>query len=268
MKDYKEMDNLIFEFGKDTNHFASTYAGKMPPAIKSQLQDLMFTGFAKEIEAIQQREELEIKYKKKFYDKLLRTKRKLVNKDRADAWFDKIFQKYFNKGILEHLIVYAIRFLYRNELFVPKRLFSQINNDELLAQFTLSAIEYLGWNAQNDGTEPPITDETKTIDEEQDEDETSADDEEAPKDEECTDVTVYEPKEVQPVEPQQQPVVKVERTVTHEVLTTTGTPPNEPPVTSDSVDEGTDENSDTPPAISAQKEQPHFYRPGGKNGKK
>lgn len=269
MLDFKEMDELIFKFGEDTNHFADNYGSRMPPAIKTQLQELMYTGFAKEVEAIQQREELEIKYKKKFYDKLLRTKRKLVNKDRADAWFDKVFQKYFNRGLLEHLIVYAISFLFKKDLFVPKRLFKQIDNDELLGQFTYAAMEYLGWLSQTDGAEPPTKDEAEQLDEQATEEKTTDSDEETEQEAEITDVTVYEPKEIQPTEPQQQPVVKVERTITHEVMTATqGTPQPEPPVTDNTADDGIDDDSDETPVTSSQKDLPPFFRAGGKNAKK
>ena len=47
MKDYKEMDKLVFEFGDDIKYFAQNHGGTMPPAIKTQLQDLMFTSFSK-----------------------------------------------------------------------------------------------------------------------------------------------------------------------------------------------------------------------------
>ena len=174
MKDYKEMDKLVFEFGDDIKYFAKNHGGTMPPAIKTQLQDLMFTSFAKEIDAITEREELEIKYKKKFYNKLLHAKLKLAKRDRADAWFDKVFQKYFNRGILEHLLVYGVRFLYNKDLFVPKRLFVEINNDALLAQFTAAACEYFGWSIQTEPVDEPITDEEPTTDNEQQTQETTA----------------------------------------------------------------------------------------------
>lgn len=173
MKDYKEMDKLVFAFGDDIKYFAQNHGGTMPPAIKTQLQDLMFTSFAKEIDAITEREELEIKYKKKFYNKLLHAKLKLAKRDRADAWFDKVFQKYFNRGILEHLLVYGIRFLYNKDLFVPKRLFTQINNDELLGQFTVCACEYLGWAIANEAADEPTTDERQSTDTEQEQEETT-----------------------------------------------------------------------------------------------
>lgn len=177
MKDYKEMDKLVFDFGDDIKYFAQTHGGTMPPAIKTQLQDLMFTSFAKEIDAITEREELEIKYKKKFYNKLLHAKLKLAKRDKADAWFDKVFQKYFNRGILEHLLVYGVKFLYKKELFVPKRLFSQINNDELLAQFTAAACEYLGWAIASDPVEEPTVDEKQSTENEQEQEETADADE-------------------------------------------------------------------------------------------
>lgn len=163
MKDYKEMDKLVFEFGDDIKYFAKNHGGTMPPAIKTQLQDLMFTSFAKEIDAITEREELEIKYKKKFYNKLLHAKLKLAKRDRADAWFDKVFQKYFNRGILEHLLVYGVRFLYNKDLFVPKRLFVEINNDALLAQFTASACEYFGWSIQTEPVDEHTADDVTQV---------------------------------------------------------------------------------------------------------
>ncbi len=266
MNKYKSIEQIVDYYQQRYNVMADQADG-VPVPITNEMIDLEHLEMCKEVDEVVKQEKFVIKCKNKLYKKMLSAKRKIATLEKADAWFDKVFRKYFNKGILEHLIVYAIRFLYRNELFVPKRLFSQINNDELLAQFTLSAIEHLGWNAQNEAAEPPTTDEKEIEDKEQDEDETPADDEETPKDEECTDVTVYEPKEVQPTEPQAQPVVKMERTITHEVLTTTGTPPSEPLVTDD-ADDGTDENGEAPPPTSTQKEVPHFYRAGGKNGKK
>ncbi|MCM1194346.1 MAG: hypothetical protein NC099_02450 [Corallococcus sp.] len=268
MNDYKEMDQLVFEFGKDTQHFAQNYAGTMPSAIKSQLQDLMFTGFAKEIDAITEREQLEIKYKKKFYDKLLRAKMKLSKLDRADAWFDKVFQKYFNRGILEHLLVYGVRFLYKKDLFVPKRLFAQINNDELLAQFTAAACEYLGWTNSNELVEQTTTDETEPAEEQFENDENSDRDAETAQSEPTTDVTVYEPKEVQSIEQQAQPIVTLERTVTREVMTATqgGTIPT----TETDTENGTVcAEEPTTPLQSSEESSPHrFHRPGGKRAGK
>lgn len=263
MKDFKEMDEVVFRFGDDLNKFAEKYSGRMPPAIKTQLQDYMYTGFAKEIEAMTEQEEVEIKCRKKFYDKLLKTKSKLANIDRADAWFNKVFEKYFNRGLLEHLIVYAARFLHKKDLFVAKRLFVQINDDELLAEFTRAACEYLGWTDQNESTEPPTIDENEDDEQQQEIDETNADDENTtPDEEQCTDVTVYEPKEVQPAEQQAQPVVKVERTVTHEVMTATqgGTIP---PTGASDVVAADDEES----AAAPNGELPSFFRPGGKSTK-
>ena len=237
MNDYKEFVSMIFEFGKDTDYFANEYAGTMPSHIKPELQDLMFEKFGKEIDEITQQKAIEVKFKKKFYTKLLRAKKKLVSMDKADAWFDIVFQKYFNRGILEHLIVYAIKFLYKNDLFVPKRLLNQVGNDELLAEFTASACDYLGWTIQNEPVEESTVVEEEFIDEQ-------SETEETPEEVNETDVVSYESKEVQPVEQPSQPVVKVERTVTHEVATV--------------VDVEDTFKSELPP----------FFRPGGKSSKK
>lgn len=195
MKDYKEMDKLVFEFGDDIKYFAQNHGGTMPPAIKTQLQDLMFTSFAKEIDAITEREELEIKYKKKFYNKLLHAKLKLAKRDRADAWFDKVFQKYFNRGILEHLLVYGVRFLYNKDLFVPKRLFVEINNDELLAQFTAAACEYFGWSIQTEPADEPTAEETQPTENEQEQKETAVADEKTATSDENGTVSEPQPQE-------------------------------------------------------------------------
>ncbi len=263
MNSFKKMDELVFEFGKDIKYYANNFAGETPGEIKTQLYEYMFARFCKEIEAISEVEAVDIKYKKKFYNKLFKAKRKLTNLDRADAWFDKIFQKYFNRGILEHLIVYAINFLHKKDLLVAKRLFKQINNDELLAEIATSACDYLGWTSQNE----PIVDETETIDEQQQETDENAfsDEETAQNDEQCTDVVVYEAKELQPIEQQAQPLVKVERTVTHEVMTAIQgtiapvTQGNEEVAANDDEGQGTTPNG-------TRKVPPSFFRPGGKSG--
>ncbi|MCM1289629.1 MAG: hypothetical protein NC132_03140 [Corallococcus sp.] len=269
MKNYKEMDQLVFEFGDDLKYFAQNHAGAMPPVIKTRLQDLMYTKFSKELDAMEQQEQLEVKFKKRFYDKLLKAKLRLANKDRADAWFDKVFSKYFNKGLLEHLIVYAVKFLRKKDLFVPQRLFTQLNDDELLVRFTLAACERLGWTGQNDAAEQPTTDETEQTEEQAEPEKTSdGDAEQATNEAESTEVTVYEPKPVQPID---QPVVKVERTVTHEVMTAT----SQSTVQNQTAATGTDEE---PEAVTAEaqatsvkseeKTLPPFYRKGGKSGNK
>lgn len=262
MKDYKEMDKLVFDFGDDMNYFAQEYGNKMPPVIKTQLHELMYTGFAKEVDAISEREQIEIKYKKRFYDKLLKAKRKLASKDRADAWFDKVFQKYFNHGVLEHLITYAIHFLYKKDLFVPKRFFAQIGDDELLAEFTATACDYLGWTGQNEPAEQPTSDETEQIDEQPIDGEKSDNDEETNQEKEAAAVTVYEPKEVQPTDPPH-PVVTVERTVTHEVVT--ATPGALAPTTQTTNDAAADVVEEQ---MAPAKSTPNFFRPGGKSGNK
>lgn len=266
MKDFKEMDRLIFEFGKDMKYFADNYAGTMPGGIKTQIQDYMYVGFSKEIDAITEREALEIKYQKKFYDKLLKAKRKLANLERADAWFDKVFQKYFNYGVLEHLIVYAIMFLNKKFLFVAKRLFEQIGNDDLLAEFTAAACEYLGWTSQNAPAEEPTPDETESEDKQQQPEEMPLEDEATPQAETPTDVAVYESKPVQPIEQQPQPVVMLQRTVTHEVVT--ATPGGTTPATgADDITTISDDDGPTVSPKSDEKVPPSFYRPGGKSGK-
>lgn len=267
MNSFKKMDELVFEFGKDIKYYANNFAGETPGEIKTQLYEYMFARFCKEIEAISEVEAVDIKYKKKFYNKLFKAKRKLTNLDRADAWFDKIFQKYFNRGILEHLIVYAINFLHRKHLFVSKRLFAQIDNDDLLAEFTVAACDYLGWTSQRESVEEPTSDEMEVVDEEEETEDLSINDEDEADDEQCTDVTVYEPKLVQPIEQPQQPVAKVERTVTHEVMTVT--PGGTVPVEEDDDEEDIDVDGDEAASLKSEEKVTHrFHRPGGKSGNK
>lgn len=263
MKDYKEMDQLVFEFGEDLKKFVQNHAGLMPPVIKTQLQDLMYTKFAKEIDTITEQEEVEIKFKKRFYDKLLRSKIKLAKLDRADAWLNKLFGKYFNKGLLEHLIVHAIMYLNKQNLFVPQRLFAQLNDDELLAQFTISACERLGWTGQNDVVEQPTMDENEPAEEQSEASEIIDEGAEQLQDEtESTDVAVYEPKEVQSVEQSSQPVVKVERTVTHEVMTATQQVQENAQVVG--REEVADSDIATDTSVISEENAPHrFHRPGG-----
>lgn len=256
MKDYKEMDKLVFDFGDDIKYFAQNHGGTMPPMIKTQLQDLMYTYFGKEIDAIVEREELEIKFKKKFYDKLLKAKLRLAKLDRADAWFDRVFQKYFSRGILEHLIIHAIRFLRDKDLFSPKRLFTELNDNELLAQFITAACEYLGWAERSE----PVSEETE-------EEETPTEEDETPADEEQNaEVTVYEPQPVAPFEEQPKAVVKVERTVTHEVVTATQQADNSVSEADNDDEADVEEESDTS-LKSDEKVRHNYFRPGGKSSK-
>lgn len=245
MNDFKQFNHLLFEFGDDHNTFTDRYAGKMTPVIKEQMRDLMFTHFVKEIEAQEQYDLIDVKYRNKFYDKLFKTKKKLISKDRADAWFDKVFQRYFIHGVLEHLIVHAIMFLYKRNLFVPQRLFAQIDNNDLLARFTASACEYLGWTGQSESVEPLVTDESEEQEEAPSVNEQPVEgDSEAPNE---AAVVVYESKEVEPVVDaetnNETSSVIAERTVTEtrEVVTV--------------------------PVLS-EKELPSFFRPGGKSDKK
>ncbi len=266
MNKYRTIEEIVDCFQARYNNMADQADG-VPTAVTNEMIDLVHMEMSKEVDEVVAQEKATIKSKNKMYKKLLSAKRQIATVEKADAWFDKVFKKYFNKGILEHLIVYAIKFLHRNELFVPKRLFMQIDNDELLGQFTYSAMEYLGWLSQTDGVEPPTNDEAEQIDEQATEEETTDSDEETEQEAETTDVTVYEPKEIQPTEPQQQPVVKVERTITHEVMTATqGTPPTEPPVTDNTVDDGIDEDSDETPVTSSKKTS--YWDGRRKNGTK
>jgi len=181
MKDYKEFNQLIFDFSKDTKYFANNYADDQPEHILPELQDYMFARFSKELDAMVADEELTIKQRKRFYAKLFKAKRKLTDVDKADVWFDKIFEKYFYRGILEHLIVHAIQFLQKKDLFVPKRLFSQIEDVTLLYEFTADACNYLGI-AVNEPVEQSTTDENEPAEEQTETNESAGDDAEPAQD--------------------------------------------------------------------------------------
>lgn len=259
---YKSIEEIVDYFQARYNEMADQADG-VPTAITSEMIDLVHLEMCKQVNEVTAQEKFIIKCKNKMYKKLLNAKRNIATAEKADAWFDKVFQKYFNRGILEHLIVYAINFLHKKDLLVAKRLFKQINNDELLAEIATSACDYLGWTSQNE----PIVDETETIDEQQQETDENAfsDEETAQNDEQCTDVVVYEAKELQPIEQQAQPLVKVERTVTHEVMTATQgtiapvTQGNEEVAANDDEGQGTTPNG-------TKKVPPSFFRPGGKSG--
>lgn len=273
MKKYQCIDEIVDHYQVRYNEMADQADGVSTP-ITNEMIDLVHTEMHKEVAAVTAHEKFVIKCKNKMYKTLLNAKRKIATAEKADAWFDKVFQKYFNRGILEHLIVRGIMFLHNKDLFIAKRLFKQIDNDELLAEFTAAACDYLGWTSQNEPVAEPTADETEAIDEQQETDETQSEDEEAAQDDEqCTDVVVYEPQVLQPSEQQAkpneqqaQPVVKVERTVTHEVMT--ATPGTTTPVTQVNVEvAANDDEGQGTPLNSTTKNVPPFYRPGGKSGK-
>ncbi len=268
----KKLEQIYGEYCQEFNRFADNFANGLTNSIRDFSIDVIYKEYKKELKQQTLDDKLKIKAKNKMFKALQKAESKLVGIERADLWFENIFQEYYTKGLLEPLVVNAVLFLQKQELLVPKRLFAKLSNDELLADFTLAACNYLGWT-QNDAAEQPTTDENETTNEQTEETETADSTEEQPQNEaESKDVTVYEPQVVQPVEQPTQPVLTVERTVTHEVMTATPQQGQAQPALQSQAqvaDAGADNAEEqAPPSQSERKAPPSFYRPGGKSGNK
>lgn len=268
MKNFKEFNKLVFDFNDDINYFADEYADSDPETIRTGLYDMMYSKFCKEIEDMEAAEEVKIKYKKKFYAKLFKIKSRLIAKDKTDTWLDRIFQRYFNFGLLEHLIVHAIKFLQKQDLFVPKRLFKQVDDMALLAQFTADAAEYLDFQLidkheldENEAVDEPITDETEETAEQPEEEQTPSEGEET----------------AQEIPAETNAEDKQDESETEEIEEAT----QDAEIQQDESqeDEGIDTDAETgeqqevsvegeTPVTSEKKKLPPFFTPGGKPSKK
>lgn len=98
------LERIYAEYSQKFKDFATDFANSLTPKTREEFRVLLEGQYDKELKEAQQYELYLIKAKNRLYSKLLHSQSKLSKKEKATQWYERLFERFQHKGLLEDLL--------------------------------------------------------------------------------------------------------------------------------------------------------------------